>query len=144
GIGAILALGIGDTIRVSLTANPIEEIRVARVILASLNLSRQNMTIISCPTCGRTSGDLIEIAREVELKLEHLAEVPIKIAIMGCSVNGPGEAKEADLGIALTNGKAVFFQRGEPIALMAISDAVDRLIQASEQLANEYREKEFI
>ena len=98
GIGTLLAEGIGDTIRVSLTSDPIEEIKVAKEMLIALGLRKQGMTFVSCPTCGRTQINLIKIAEEVEKRLEKCNK-NIKVAVMGCVVNGPGEAREADIGI---------------------------------------------
>ncbi|MFH1007797.1 MAG: flavodoxin-dependent (E)-4-hydroxy-3-methylbut-2-enyl-diphosphate synthase [Candidatus Latescibacterota bacterium] len=112
GIGAILGDGIGDTIRVSLTADPVEEIRVGFEILKALSLRQRGPTIISCPTCGRTEINLIPLAEEVERALREVKE-PIRVAVMGCAVNGPGEAREADFGIAGGRGVGVVFRRGE-------------------------------
>ncbi|MFW6013990.1 MAG: flavodoxin-dependent (E)-4-hydroxy-3-methylbut-2-enyl-diphosphate synthase [Candidatus Nanoarchaeia archaeon] len=112
GIGTLLADGIGETIRVSLTADPTEEIPVAKSILKFLNRGNFGRTIISCPTCARTHGKLIDIAKEVEKKTKHINK-PLKIAIMGCEVNGPGEAKDADFGVALGKDSAYLFKNGE-------------------------------
>ena len=114
GIGALLKDGIGDTIRVSLTDDPIEEVRVAKMILKSLNLRRNMPTFISCPTCGRTNIGLIPLAKKVEQYLENINK-PITVAVMGCAVNGPGEAREADIGIAGGNGEGLIFKKGEII-----------------------------
>ena len=114
GIGCLLAEGIGDTIRVSLTHDPVEEIKVGIEILKALGLKRQGLEFISCPTCGRCQIDLINIANEVEKKLQTLNKT-IKVAVMGCAVNGPGEAKEADIGIAGGKGEALLFKKGEII-----------------------------
>lgn len=111
GIGTLLAEGIGDTIRVSLTSDPIKEIFVAKQILQTLGL-RKGLTLISCPTCGRTRIPLIHIAQEVEKALQPYMDIPITVAVMGCEVNGPGEAKEADLGIAGGNGVGLVFRKG--------------------------------
>jgi (E)-4-hydroxy-3-methylbut-2-enyl-diphosphate synthase len=113
GIGSILAQGIGDTIRVSLTADPVEEIKVAKQILASLELKREGVEVISCPTCGRCEIDLIELAQRVEEKTRHI-KTPLKVAVMGCVVNGPGEAMAADIGIAGGAGKGVLFIKDQP------------------------------
>ncbi|MDO4710569.1 MAG: flavodoxin-dependent (E)-4-hydroxy-3-methylbut-2-enyl-diphosphate synthase [Peptostreptococcaceae bacterium] len=114
GIGHLILKGIGDTIRVSLTADPVEEIYAAKNILGALDLDRESIQIISCPTCARTKIDLIELAERVEKKVENIKK-PLKVAIMGCAVNGPGEAKEADIGIAGGNGEALLFKKGEII-----------------------------
>lgn len=114
GIGMLLAEGIGDTIRVSLTRDPVEEIRVGFEILKALGIRQHGPEIISCPTCGRCGIDLFKIVEEVESAL-LTKPVPIKIAIMGCVVNGPGEAKEADIGIAGAEGKGIFFRKGKVI-----------------------------
>ncbi|MFA4858635.1 MAG: flavodoxin-dependent (E)-4-hydroxy-3-methylbut-2-enyl-diphosphate synthase [Candidatus Margulisiibacteriota bacterium] len=112
GIGALLAEGIGDTIRVSLTAEPEEEVRVAYEILRALGLHRGGVEVISCPTCGRQKGPVEKIAREIYLKTRHIKK-PLKIAVMGCEVNGPGEAKEADIGVALGKTQARLFRNGK-------------------------------
>jgi len=127
GIGTLLAEGIGDTIRVSLTSEPIAEIRVAKEILKSLDL-RKGMQIISCPTCGRTEIDLISIAREVEEKLAPFSEHDLTIAVMGCVVNGPGEAREADFGLAGGKGEGLIFQKGKIIKKVPENRLVDELI----------------
>ncbi len=114
GIGALLLMGIGDTIRVSLTGDPVEEIKVGRQILKSLGIIQSEVTIISCPTCGRCRIDLMRIADQVEKKFGGLKK-PIKIAIMGCAVNGPGEARDADIGIAGGVDSALLFKKGEII-----------------------------
>jgi (E)-4-hydroxy-3-methylbut-2-enyl-diphosphate synthase len=114
GIGALLLDGIGDTIRVSLTADPIEEIKVARTILKSLELKKEGIEIISCPTCGRCGIDVIKLAGSIEEKTSHL-KTPLKVAVMGCVVNGPGEARAADIGITGGNGLGLLFKKGEII-----------------------------
>lgn len=114
GLGIILNQGIGDTIRVSLTGNPVEEIRSARLILRTLGLRKGGIEVVSCPTCGRTRIDLIGLANRVE-KLVEEYDLDIKVAVMGCAVNGPGEAKEADLGIAGGQGEGLLFRKGEII-----------------------------
>lgn len=112
GLGMILSQGIGDTIRVSLTANPVEEIVSAKLILKTLGLRTGGIEVVSCPTCGRTKIDLIGLAEQVERMVAGY-DLPIKVAVMGCAVNGPGEAKEADLGIAGGNGEGLVFRKGE-------------------------------
>ncbi|MBQ6195816.1 MAG: flavodoxin-dependent (E)-4-hydroxy-3-methylbut-2-enyl-diphosphate synthase [Lachnospiraceae bacterium] len=113
GIGAILSRGIGDTIRVSLTGDPAEEVRVARELLRSLGLRKEGIEIVSCPTCGRTAIDLIHLAEQVEKMAEQYSDKTLKIAVMGCVVNGPGEARDADLGIAGGKGEGLLFKHGE-------------------------------
>lgn len=112
GIGHLLLKGIGDTLRVSLTADPVEEIHVAKAILSSLDLDRDTIKIVSCPTCARTKINLIELAEKIEKQLDGMKK-PLSVAIMGCAVNGPGEAKEADIGIAGGNGEALLFKKGQ-------------------------------
>jgi (E)-4-hydroxy-3-methylbut-2-enyl-diphosphate synthase len=128
GIGALLALGIGDTIRVSLTAEPEKEIRVAKGILKSLGL-RPGLDIISCPTCGRTNIPLIELAQEVECRLKPFEEHDIVVAVMGCEVNGPGEAAHADYGIAGGNDEGLIFIKGQIVKKVPAVDLVDELIK---------------
>lgn len=134
GIGALLSEGIGDTIRVSLTADPVEEIYAAKKILKLLKLRKSGAELISCPTCGRTQIDLIRIANEVEKRISHL-EKPIKVAVMGCAVNGPGEAREADIGIAGGKGECILFRHGEIIKTkIPESEAVDVLMREISKL----------
>ncbi len=128
GIGSMLAMGIGDTFRVSLTANPVEEIYVAKDILQSLELRTFGVDIVSCPTCGRTEIDLIGIANEINNKLKNL-DVNMKVAVMGCVVNGPGEAKEADIGIAGGKGKGIIFKKGELFKTCLESELKDELLK---------------
>lgn len=128
GIGSLLADGIGDTVRVSITDDPVKEITAARDILHALSLGKPRPEIISCPTCGRTKIDLISLAKEVEERMKNI-EKPIKVAVMGCAVNGPGEAKEADIGIAGGDGCALVFRKGEIICKVSEEEAVDRLIE---------------
>jgi (E)-4-hydroxy-3-methylbut-2-enyl-diphosphate synthase len=123
GISTLLYLGIGDTIRVSLTAHPREEVIAGYEILKSLNLRQHGPVMVSCPTCGRTEVDIIKIAEEVEKELLKITK-PIKVAVMGCVVNGPGEAKDADIGIACGKGKAVLFKKGEKIGVVEEKDFV--------------------
>ena len=132
GIGALLSEGIGDTVRVSLTANPIEEISAAKEILKAVGLSNApGLDIVSCPTCGRTKIDLIGLVREFEdrVKREGLDRLNLKVALMGCVVNGPGEAREADLGIAGGNGEGLIFRKGEIIRKVDESMLIDGLIE---------------
>lgn len=133
GIGSLLLMGIGDTIRVSLTGNPVEEVRVGKQILRTLGLLKDRIEIISCPTCGRTQIDLINLVSKVEERIGSISK-PIKIAIMGCAVNGPGEAREADLGIAGGIGCALIFKKGEIIKKVEEDKLLDELIKEIEKL----------
>lgn len=133
GIGALLAEGIGDTMRVSLTANPIEEIYAAYDIQKVLGMRKTGAEIVSCPTCGRTQLDLISIANEVEKRAANI-DKPIKIAVMGCAVNGPGEAREADIGIAGGKGEGLIFKKGEIIKKVPQEQLVDELMKEIETL----------
>lgn len=133
GIGSILAMGIGDTIRVSLTGDPVEEIRAAKEILKSLGLRRFGVEFISCPTCGRTEIDLISIAHEVEEKCRDIHK-NIKVAVMGCVVNGPGEAREADLGIAGGKGVGLVFKKGEILRKVPEEELVAALMEEIEKI----------
>ena len=128
GIGGLLARGIGDTIRVSLTDDPVREVEAGLDLLQALGLRAGRPTLISCPTCGRTGIDLIAIASEVERRL-HDVQKPITVAVMGCIVNGPGEAREADIGLAGGRGKAVIFKKGEVIRTVSEADAVEELMR---------------
>ena len=132
-IGALLLQGIGDTIRVSLTADPVKEVQAGRDLLQSLGLRRQTATMVSCPTCGRTAIGLIPMAEEVERRLASVHK-PITVAVMGCVVNGPGEAREADIGLAGGQGKAVLFRKGEVIRTVEEAQAVDALFEEMERL----------
>lgn len=136
GIGAILMTGIGDTVRVSLTADPIHEVRVARQILASCNLVNEGVEIIACPTCGRCQIDLIPIAESVEAKTRHI-KTPLKVAVMGCAVNGPGEAAAADVGIAGGEGKGILIKKGKIIKRMDESELEKTLLDEIEKMTGE-------
>lgn len=125
-LGTLLSEGIGDTMRVSLTADPIEEVRVGWEILASLGIRRLYPELVSCPTCGRTRVNLIDIADQVEKRLQTL-RTPISVAVMGCVVNGPGEARSADIGVACGLGSGMLFAKGKPIRKVAEKDIVDEL-----------------
>jgi (E)-4-hydroxy-3-methylbut-2-enyl-diphosphate synthase len=127
GIGSLLLKGIGDTIRVSLTADPVEEIKVCKQILKSLHLYNKEPEVIACPTCGRTEINLIKLAREVEKRLMKPGK-PLKVAVMGCTVNGPGEAREADYGIAGGKGQGAIFKKGKIIKWVPERDLVDEFI----------------
>ena len=133
GIGTLLAEGIGDTIRVSLTSDPVDEIKVAKEILKALGLRKGGLEFISCPTCGRTEIDLIGIAKEVEERLDKINK-DIKVAVMGCVVNGPGEAREADIGIAGGKGKGIIFRKGEIIKTCKEEELVKELMKEIEAL----------
>lgn len=133
GIGALLAEGIGDTMRVSLTAKPVEEIYAAYDIQKVLGMRKTGAEIVSCPTCGRTQLDLISIANEVEKRAANI-DNPIKIAVMGCAVNGPGEAREADIGIAGGKGEGLIFKKGEIIKKVPQDSLVDELMKEIETL----------
>ena len=130
GIGGLLCLGIGDTIRVSLTADPVREVFAARDLLAAIGLQQNRVRFVSCPTCGRTKIDLIKIASEVEERLSSVsADRPITVAVMGCAVNGPGEAREADIGIAGGDGEALLFRHGVVIGKLPEEGLADRLFE---------------
>jgi (E)-4-hydroxy-3-methylbut-2-enyl-diphosphate synthase len=132
--GALLSKGIGDTIRVSLSAPPVEEVKVGIQILQSLNLRPRKLEIVSCPSCGRAQVDVYSLAERVTAGLEGL-DVPLRVAVMGCVVNGPGEAREADLGVASGNGKGQIFVRGEVIKTVPESQIVETLIEEALRLA---------
>ncbi|MGH4026665.1 MAG: flavodoxin-dependent (E)-4-hydroxy-3-methylbut-2-enyl-diphosphate synthase [Pseudonocardiaceae bacterium] len=134
--GALLSRGIGDTIRVSLSAPPVEEVKVGLQILESLNLRQRRLEIVSCPSCGRAQVDVYKLADEVTAGLEGM-EVPLRVAVMGCVVNGPGEAREADLGVASGNGKGQIFVRGEVIKTVPEAQIVETLIDEAMRLAEE-------
>ncbi|MER5480041.1 flavodoxin-dependent (E)-4-hydroxy-3-methylbut-2-enyl-diphosphate synthase [Streptomyces sp. NPDC002734] len=132
--GALLSQGIGDTIRVSLSAPPVEEVKVGIKILESLNLRQRTLEIVSCPSCGRAQVDVYKLAEEVTAGLTGM-EVPLRVAVMGCVVNGPGEAREADLGVASGNGKGQIFVKGEVIKTVPESKIVETLIEEAMKLA---------
>lgn len=133
GIGGLLAAGIGDTLRVTLTADPVDEIAVARDILKAVGLRRDGPELIACPTCGRTGMDLIALAQEVERRLETVQK-PITVAVMGCSVNGPGEAAAADVGIAGGEGTGLLFRKGEVLRRLPQDELVDALMELIDTL----------
>ncbi|MBS4539884.1 flavodoxin-dependent (E)-4-hydroxy-3-methylbut-2-enyl-diphosphate synthase [Clostridium sp. D2Q-11] len=133
GIGSLLYKGIGDTIRVSLTGSPIEEVKVGKQILRSLGLLNDKIEVISCPTCGRTRINLEKIVEEVESRIDNLNK-PIKVAIMGCEVNGPGEAREADIGIAGGNGLGLIFKKGKIVKKVQEEQLIDELIKEINKL----------
>ncbi|PIH00775.1 flavodoxin-dependent (E)-4-hydroxy-3-methylbut-2-enyl-diphosphate synthase [Clostridium combesii] len=133
GIGTLLAEGIGDTIRVSITGDPLEEIKIGKEILRSLGYVNEGIEFVSCPTCGRTNIDLISIAEEVEKRLLNCNK-NIKVAVMGCVVNGPGEAREADIGIAGGRGEGLIFKKGEVIKKVKEKNIIDELIKEIEKM----------
>ncbi|MFI1913062.1 flavodoxin-dependent (E)-4-hydroxy-3-methylbut-2-enyl-diphosphate synthase [Nocardia sp. NPDC020380] len=137
--GALLSQGIGDTIRVSLSAPPVEEIKVGDQILQSLNLRPRKLEIVSCPSCGRAQVDVYTLANEVSAGLEGM-EVPLRVAVMGCVVNGPGEAREADLGVASGNGKGQIFVKGEVIKTVPEHLIVETLIEEAMRIAEQMGE----
>jgi (E)-4-hydroxy-3-methylbut-2-enyl-diphosphate synthase len=134
--GILLSEGIGDTIRVSLSAPPAEEVKVGLKILESLNLRERKLEIVSCPSCGRAQVDVYTLAEDVTKGLEGMT-VPLRVAVMGCVVNGPGEAREADLGVASGNGKGQIFVKGEVIKTVPESEIVQTLIEEAQRLARE-------
>ena len=133
GIGGLLSFGIGDTIRVSLSADPVEEVSAARDILKALGIRRDGPNLISCPTCGRTRIDLIRLAQEVEQRLEHVQK-PLTVAVMGCVVNGPGEAASADVGIAGGDGVGLLFRKGEIVKKVPQDQLVDELFSLIDEI----------
>ncbi|HHU66928.1 flavodoxin-dependent (E)-4-hydroxy-3-methylbut-2-enyl-diphosphate synthase [Corynebacterium sp.] len=134
--GALLSQGIGDTIRVSLSADPVEEIKVGDQILQAMNLRPRKLEIVSCPSCGRAQVDVYKLAEEVTAGLEGM-EFPLRVAVMGCVVNGPGEARDADLGVASGNGKGQIFVKGEVIKTVPESQIVQTLIEEAMRIAEE-------
>lgn len=135
--GALLSKGIGDTIRVSLSAPPIEEIKVGNQILESLNLRPRGLEIVSCPSCGRAQVDVYTLANEVSAGLDGM-DIPLRVAVMGCVVNGPGEAREADLGVASGNGKGQIFVKGEVVKTVPEAMIVETLIEEAMRIASEF------
>src|SRR5512142_2626848 len=134
--GALLSRGIGDTIRVALSAPPVEEVKVGTAILESLGLRERGLEIVSCPSCGRAQVDVYTLADQVSAALEGFP-APLRVAVMGCVVNGPGEAREADLGVASGNGKGQIFVRGEVVKTVAESQIVETLVEEALRLADE-------
>jgi (E)-4-hydroxy-3-methylbut-2-enyl-diphosphate synthase len=136
GIGALLAEGIGDTIRVSLTDDPVEEVKVGIQILQSLGLRRRGLDLVACPSCGRAEVDVLGLTKQVNEALEREGmKVPIRVAVMGCVVNGPGEAREADLGIAAGKGQGFLVVRGEVVDKIPEDRFVDRLLEEARKIA---------
>ncbi len=136
GIGTLLAEGIGDTIRVSLAADPIEEVKAGKAILQALGIRREGIDIVACPTCGRVEGDVITIAGEVEAALADMKS-PIQVAVMGCLVNGPGEARGADVGLALSKNGGTIFRKGQRVREVNSSEMVEALLDEARALAEE-------
>ena len=134
GIGILLHEGIGDTIRVSLTGDPLEEVRAAKTILRALGLRKNGIELVSCPTCGRTQIDLIGLAQKVESMISEYDDLNIKVAVMGCVVNGPGEAREADLGVAGGKGEGLLFRKGEILRKMPEEDLLGALREELERI----------
>ncbi len=134
GLGMILGAGIGDTIRVSLSGDPVEEIRTAKLILRTLGIRKEGITLVSCPTCGRTKIDLIGLANQVERMVEEYPDITAKVAVMGCVVNGPGEAREADLGVAGGDGEGLLFRHGEILRKVPESEILPALREELEKL----------
>jgi (E)-4-hydroxy-3-methylbut-2-enyl-diphosphate synthase len=139
GIGALLAEGIGDTIRVSLTDDPVEEVKVGTWILQSLGLRRRGLDLVACPSCGRAEVDVLGLTKQVQEALEREGlKVPIRVAVMGCVVNGPGEAREADLGIAAGKGQGFLVVKGEVVDKIPEDQFVTRLIAEAKKIAAEH------
>ena len=138
GIGTLLAEGIGDTIRVSLSADPVEEVKAGIAILESLHLRERGLDVVACPSCARAEVDVYTLADEVQRGLEGI-DVPLRVAVMGCIVNGPGEAREADIGVAAGKGKGQIIQRGEVLFTVQESDIVETLVHFAGEMAEEIR-----
>lgn len=139
GIGTLLAEGIGDTIRVSLTADPVEEVKVGKQILNALGLRQEGFDLVACPSCGRAELDVFELAHKVESAIEKMDLPPMQIAVMGCEVNGPGEARDADVGIAAGPGRGLLFSKGKQIGWVPKDRLVEALLEEVERLAAEIR-----
>lgn len=139
GLGTLLSMGIGNTIRVSLSADPVEEVKVARELLKTFQLISNAPTLVSCPTCGRIDIDLISIANEVEEYLQTV-KAPIKVSVLGCAVNGPGEAREADIGIAGARGEGLLFRKGEVVRKIPEAELVTELKKEIDRMAKYYQE----
>lgn len=138
GIGTLLAEGIGDTIRVSLSADPVEEVKAGITMLESLHLRERGLDVVSCPSCGRAQVDVWTLAEEVQKGLEGI-DAPLRVAVMGCVVNGPGEAREADLGVAAGNGKGDIIKKGEKIATVQEEDIVEAMVHFATEMADEIK-----
>lgn len=142
GLGILLSEGIGDTIRVSLAADPVEEVRVGYEILKSLKLRQKGVNVVACPSCGRVQIDVDKLTMEIEQELAHI-NAPITVAVMGCEVNGPGEAKDADIGVAGGHKRALIFMKGEKSGLVSYEDIKKNLVERVEQLAEQYERGQF-
>ncbi|OFW74972.1 MAG: 4-hydroxy-3-methylbut-2-en-1-yl diphosphate synthase [Alicyclobacillus sp. RIFOXYA1_FULL_53_8] len=139
GLGTLLSMGLGNTIRVSLSADPVEEVKVIRELLKTFHLISNAVTLVSCPTCGRIDIDLISIANEVEAYVQNI-KAPIKVSVLGCAVNGPGEAREADIGIAGARGEGLLFRKGEVVRKIPEADLVSELKNEIDIMAKRYQE----
>jgi (E)-4-hydroxy-3-methylbut-2-enyl-diphosphate synthase len=139
GIGTLLAEGIGDTIRVSLTADPVEEVKLGKQILNTLGLRHDTFDLVACPSCGRAELDVFALANEVETRIADMDLPPMQIAVMGCEVNGPGEARDADIGIAAGPGRGLLFSKGKQIGWVQHDRLVDALLEEAERVAAEIR-----
>ena len=139
GIGTLLAEGIGDTIRVSLTADPVEEVKLGKQILNSLGLRQDTFDLVACPSCGRAELDVFALANEVEQAIEKMDLPPMQIAVMGCEVNGPGEARDADIGIAAGPGRGLLFSKGKQIGWVPHDRLVEALLEEAERMGAEIR-----
>jgi (E)-4-hydroxy-3-methylbut-2-enyl-diphosphate synthase len=137
GLGTLLAEGIGDTIRVSLAADPVEEVRVGIEILKALKIKKEGLTFVACPSCGRADVDLVALAKQVEERMRPYSNLNIHVAVMGCEVNGPGEARAADLGVAGGKGIGLIFKRGEVIRKVPEAEIVNALMEEVQKLADE-------
>jgi (E)-4-hydroxy-3-methylbut-2-enyl-diphosphate synthase len=137
GIGTLLAEGIGDTLRVSLTADPVEEVKIAKQILQTLGLRRTTFDLVACPSCGRAELDVIALTQQVQERLEKLNLPPIQIAVMGCEVNGPGEARDADVGIAAGPGRGLLFSKGKQLGWVPADKMVDALMEQAIKVSSE-------
>ena len=142
GLGILLSEGIGDTIRVSLAADPVEEVRVGYEILKSLKLRQKGVNVVACPSCGRVQIDVDKLTMEIEQELAHI-NAPITVAVMGCEVNGPGEAKDADIGVAGGHKRALIFMKGEKSGLVSYEDIKKNLVERVEELAEQYERGQF-
>ena len=139
GIGTLLAEGIGDTIRVSLTADPVEEVKVGKRILQALGLREDSFDLVACPSCGRAELDVFALAREVEQAIEKMDLPPMQIAVMGCEVNGPGEARDADIGVAAGPGRGLLFAKGKQLGWVRHDRLVDALLEEAQKVGEEIR-----
>ena len=137
GIGTLLAEGIGDTIRVSLTADPVEEVKAAKQILESVGLRKPALDLVACPSCGRAETDVFDLTKKVQDRLQELKLPPIQVAVMGCEVNGPGEARDADVGLAAGPGRGLLFSKGKQIGWVPADKMVDALIEEAVKVAGE-------